>query len=126
MGTPWLPLPHLLTAPFAAVDAWWRSGIAAAIPAACAFVAGGLFLFAAARRIFDSTAAAVAAAALAALNPNLLYLQSTSMTEAYFFGELAALLYFTVADCPVLAALATIAATLTRYEGWFLLPFVAA
>ena len=126
MGTPWLPLPHLLTAPFTAVDAWWRSGIAAAVPAACAFVAGGLFLFAAARRIFDSTAAAVAAAALAALNPNLLYLQSTSMTEAYFFGELAALLYFTVADCPVLAALATIAATFTRYEGWFLLPFVAA
>ncbi|HUP03080.1 MAG TPA: hypothetical protein VMU19_03765, partial [Bryobacteraceae bacterium] len=122
---PWLPLPHLLMAPFAAVDSWWYSGIAAAPPAALCFVAGGLFFFAGARRVFSSTAAALAAAALAALNPNLLYLQSTSMTEAYFFAELAALLYFTVAERPIPAALATIAATLTRYEGWFLIPFVA-
>jgi hypothetical protein len=124
-GTPWLPLPHLLTLPFTVVDSWWRSGLAAAIPAACAFVIGGYFLFAATRRIFSSTAAAVVATALAALNPNLLYMQSTSMTEAYFFAELAALLYFTVADLPVLAGLVSIAATFTRYDGWFLLPFVA-
>jgi hypothetical protein len=36
-----------------------------------------------------------------------------------------ALLYFTVRGAPELAALATVAATLTRYEGWFLIPFVA-
>jgi hypothetical protein len=112
--------------PFARVDAWWRSGIAAAFPSACFFVAGGLFLFAAVRRIFDSSSAAFAAVALSALNPNLLYLQSTSMTEAYFYAELAAILYFVVADAPVLAALATILATLTRYEGWFLIPFCGA
>jgi hypothetical protein len=124
LGTPWLPLPHLLTAPFAHVDAWWRSGIAAAPAAAISFLGGGLFLFAAVRRIFDSTAAAVAAAALAALNPNLLYLQSTAMTEAFFYAELAAILYFTVSEHALAAALATIAAVLTRYEGWFLIPFV--
>ena len=107
------------------MDAWWHSGIAAAPPAALAFVAGGVFFFAAVRRIFDSTPAAIAATALVALNPNLLYLQSTAMTEAYFFGALAAILYFTVADLPLLAALATNAAVLTRYEGWFLIPFVA-
>jgi hypothetical protein len=98
LGTPWLPVPHLATALFTPNDAWWRSGIAAAFPAAFCFVAGGLFLFAAVRRVFDSTAAALAAAALAALNPNLLYLQSTSMTEAYFFAELSALLYFLAID----------------------------
>ena len=48
------------------------------------------------------------------------------MTEAYFYAELAAVLYCTVSGRPVLAAVATIAATLTRYEGWFLIPFVAA
>ena len=53
------------------------------------------FLFAAVRRIFQSTAAAAAATGLAALNPNLLYLQSTAMTEAVFFAALMALLYFT-------------------------------
>ena len=76
--------------PFTRVDAWWHSGIAAAFPAAFCFVVGGVFLFAAVRRIFESDAAALAATALAALNPNLLYLQSTSMTEAYFFAELMA------------------------------------
>lgn len=84
-----------------------------------------MFLFAAVRRIFDSTSAALAATTLVAFNPNLLYLQSTAMTEAYFFAALAALLWATVADHPVVAALATNAAVLTRYEGWFLIPFVA-
>jgi hypothetical protein len=125
LGSPWLPLPHVLLIPFARVDAWWRSGIAAAPAAALSFVLGGTFFFAAVRRIFDSTSAALAATALCALNPNLLYLQSTAMTEAYFFAALAALLYCTVADRPLLAAFATNAAVLTRYEGWFLIPFVA-
>lgn len=125
LGTPWLPLPHLLIAPFAAADFWWRSGMAAAPASALSWIAGGLFFFAAVRRIFDSAAAALAAVSLVALNPNLLYLQSTAMTEPFFFAGLAALLYFAVAERPVPAALATIAAALTRYEGWFLIPFVA-
>jgi hypothetical protein len=133
LGTPWLPLPHLALLPFVRVDAWWRSGIAAAPPAAACFVAGVAFLFAAVRRIFGSTPVAVAAAGLAALNPNLLYLQSTSMTEAYFFAALTALLYFCVRfrdtqgwPSVVGAAIAVTAATLTRYEGWFLIPFTTA
>jgi hypothetical protein len=128
-----LPLLHLLIAPFARVDAWWQSGIAGAISPAICFVAGGSFFFAAARRIFDSTAAAVTALALFALNPNILYLQSVPMTELVFFATLAALLYFTVRFketqgwlWAAAAGIAACAGTLTRYEGWFLLPFVAA
>ena len=118
--------------PFVRVDAWWHSGIAASFSAALCFVIGGTFLFAAARRIFQSTAAAVAATGLAALNPNLLYLQSTAMTEAVFFAALMALLYFSVRFRETQrwasvagAGVATCAATLTRYEGWFLIPFAA-
>jgi len=125
LGTPWLPLLHVLLIPFVRVDRWWQSGIAAAFPSAAFFVMGGAFLFAAARRVFDSTAAGVTAAALAAFNPNLLYLQSTSMTEAIFFGCMMALLYFTVRDWAAAAGIAACAAALTRYEGWWLLPFVA-
>ncbi len=133
LGTVWLPLPHVLTMPFAQVDAWWRNGIAASFAPAAFFIMGGVFLFAAVRRIYDSTAAAFAAAALATLNPNLLYLQSTSMTEGYFYGELMAALYFTVRyretqglGAAAGAGVAVCAAALTRYEGWFLIPFVAA
>src|SRR5215475_4778967 len=51
LGTPWLPLLHVLLIPFVRVDSWWHSGLAAGIPSAAFFVAGGVFLFAAARRI---------------------------------------------------------------------------
>jgi len=115
--------------PFVAVDRWWRSGLAAAFSPAICFVAGGTFLFAAARRIFDSTAAGVAAAGMVALNPNLLYLQSTAMTEAVFYVAFMALLYFVslepTAASAVGAGIAACAGTLARYDGWIVLPFVA-
>lgn len=132
LGTVWLPLPHVLMLPFVRRDAWWRSGLAGAIPSALCFVAAGSFLFAAVRSLFSSHAAAVAATALLALNPNQLYLQSIPMTEPVFLACLTALLYFTVRFREtqsrvwlVLAGLAACAGTLTRYEGWFVLPFVA-
>jgi hypothetical protein len=133
IGTGWLPLLHLLAMPLAARDALWRSGLAGAIPPAVCFVVGVTFLFAAVRRVFRSATAGAVAAALYALNPNALYLQSTPMTEPIFFAGLAGLLYFTVRfgetqtlGSAVGAGIATFAATLTRYEGWFLIPFAAA
>ena len=133
IGTVWLPLPHLLLMPLAQIDGWWRNGLAAAIPSAVSFVLAGGFLFSAARRVFDSGAAAAAATALFALNPNVLYLQSIPMTEAVFWAAWMAVLYCTVrfGQTPgwgVVAGAGTACglATLTRYEGWFLIPFVAA
>jgi hypothetical protein len=131
LGTPWLPLPHLLMLPFVRNDWLWQTGLAGAIPAAICFVLAVTFMFAAARSVFRSRAAGAAAAALLALNPNLLYLQSTPMNEPVFLACLMALLYFTVRFArtqsiwlAVGAGLAACAGTLTRYDGWFLLPFV--
>lgn len=133
VGTVWLPLPHWLIAPLARVDRLWRNGLAGAIPPAACFVLAGWLLFASVRRVFDSTAAALAATALVALNPNLMYLQSTAMTEAIFLACLMGVFYGSVrfAEGAGLwaaagAGLAALAGTLTRYEGWFLIPFVAA
>lgn len=137
VGTVWLPLPHWVMLPFVRYDGLWRNGIAGAIPAALAFILAGSFLFAAAHRIFESVPAAGAATALFALNPNVLYLQSIPMTESLFSACLMALLYFSVRfrqtgsqtggwGAATGAGLATCAATLTRYDGWFLLPFAAA
>lgn len=61
-GTGWLPLPHVLIAPLAAVDSWWRSGLAGALPSALYFAIAGSFLFASAQRLFDSAAAGWTAA----------------------------------------------------------------
>jgi len=132
IGTVWLPLPHALMLPFVWSDWLWRTGLAGAIPAALAFIAAGGFLFAAVRRIFARAAAAWAALAVFALNPNLLYLQATPMTEPLSLALLAALLYTMVrfAQSPsfpwaAAAGAAGALGSLTRYEGWFVLPFAA-
>ncbi len=132
IGVVWLPLPHVLMAPFARIDALWLNGLAGALPTGACFVVAGTFLFAAARRAFRSQAAGVTAAALFALNPNLMYVQSTAMTEAVFSAALCGLLYFTVRfretqswGALTGAALAAAAGAMTRYEGWFVLPFAA-
>ncbi len=132
IGTVWLPLPHVLMLPFVQSDALWRSGIGGVIPAALCFVLAGWFLFQAVRRIFSHAAPAAAATAAFALNPNLLYLQGTPMTEAMSLCFALGLLYFCARfrdtrsplDASLAGALACLG-TLTRYEGWILLPFAA-
>ena len=131
LGSPWLPLPHAMMLPLVGDDRLWRSGLAGAIPSAVCFVLAGSFLFAAVRRFFGSTAPAVTAVALFALNPNVLYLQSIPMSESLFFACEMALLYFSVRfretqgwGAVAGAGLACCAATLSRYDGWFLIPFV--
>jgi len=131
IGTVWLPLPHLLMIPFVMHDAWWRSGLAGVIPSAICFVLAGTFLFAAALRAYSSIFAAWVVTLLFGLNLNILYLQSTPMTESLFLASLAALLWATVwfrdsqsVFAVIAAAVASNAASLTRYEGWFLIPFV--
>lgn len=133
LGTVWLPLPHLLMLPLVRNDQLWRTGLAGAIPSSVCFVCAGVFLCAAMRRASHSSAVAVASLAVLALNPNLLYLQATPMTETVVLAALMALLYFTVVfrdtqsfAAVVGAGLACLTASLARYEGWFVIPFVAA
>src|SRR5712691_7351924 len=46
LGTVWLPLPHILSAPLAAVDSLWQSGAAGSIVSVLCFIGTSLFLFA--------------------------------------------------------------------------------
>jgi hypothetical protein len=132
IGTVWLPLPHLLMLPLVGNAGLWRSGLAGAIPSSAGFICAGVFLYASIKRATQSSAAAVASLGLLAFNPNLLYLQATPMTETVVLAALMALLYFTVLfrETQTFAAVigagcASIAASLARYEGWFVIPFVA-
>jgi len=114
--------------PFVVHDSLWRSGLAGAIPNAVCFVLAAVFLFAAMRRVF-ATPAAWCAIGLFVLNPNALYLQSIPMTEAVFFATLMGVLFFScryresqhLGDLNG-TALMCLLATMTRYEGWILLP----
>ena len=131
IGTVWLLLPHLLLIPFVMHDAWWRSGLAGVFPSVACFVIAGTFLFCAARRVYGGAGSALAVALLFGLNPTILYLQATPMTELLFLASLAVLLWATLwfrdsqsLWAVLIAAAASNAASLTRYEGWFLIPFV--
>jgi len=132
LGTVWLPVPHLLMLPLVWNLRLWQTGLAGTIPAALCFVMAGVFLFLSARHVYESAAAGWAAMLVFALNPNLLYLQSTPMTEPIFFATLLALLYVTLryrdtnsSGALIGMALLNLIASLTRYEGWFLIPFIA-
>ncbi|MGH9614065.1 MAG: glycosyltransferase family 39 protein [Bryobacteraceae bacterium] len=133
IGGVWLPLPHALMLPFVIDDRLWITGLAGALPSAACFVIAGTFLFTSVSRVFHSNLAALASLAIFALNPTLLYLQATPMTEPVFFACLMALLFGTVwfaqsqrFIAAVFAGFAACAGTLTRYEGWFLIPLATA
>ena len=85
LGTVWLPLQHIAMLPFVWIDALWRSGIAGSIPSMVAYILGTLGIF----RLVSvraSNLAAYVAAAIYALNPNLLYMQTTAMNEPIFLA----------------------------------------
>jgi 4-amino-4-deoxy-L-arabinose transferase-like glycosyltransferase len=132
LGTTWLPLPHLLMIPLVGSDWLWRTGLAGGMVSAFCMTVAATFLFAAVRRLFQSSLAGWTAAAVFLLNPNTLYLGSIPMTEAVFFAALFGVVYFTTRFAETQgwgvlagAGVAACAGTLTRYEMWFLLPFIA-
>src|SRR5688572_15034213 len=96
LGTVWLPLSHVIMLPFVDSMRLWQSGWAATIPGVACFVFAGVMIFASARSVYGSGAAAACAALVLALNPNLLYLQSTPMNEHVFIAMEAAVLYFSL------------------------------
>jgi hypothetical protein len=128
-GAPWLPLPHLLDAPLVIFTPLWRTGIAGSVPALLALALGTWFLHRIVRRAWGAGAAAWAAL-FYGLNPSLLYLAAVPMTESVYLAAFLGLVdqcsEFAVQPRRGLAWRAGawgLAATLCRYDGWFVLPF---
>src|SRR5215471_17297299 len=136
-GTVWLPLPHLLDMPFVVNDWMWRTGLGGSIPSMIAYLVGVLGIFRLVRGLV-SRAAAWIAALIYALNPNLIYMQATAMTETIYLAFFIwAVVHFSefVWSAPTdshraakslqLCAITISAAMLARYDGWFLAACVA-
>ncbi|HXG89000.1 MAG TPA: hypothetical protein VNJ02_11750 [Vicinamibacterales bacterium] len=134
IGAVWLPLPHLLNMVPVQIDHFYRTG-AFAIGLSVLF--NGLATASIAGTVLALTASragAVLAAALYATNPNVLYLQSTPMTEPMLFGLTACQVFIFTRwvlepaphggaarrrlTMPAGAGWVTVAACLTRYEAW--------
>ncbi len=132
LGSVWLPLPHILLIPFVQNYAWWASGLAGVIPSALAYIASCAGIYRLARHWLNPAPSALALAFFA-LNPNLLYMQTTAMTEPLFLCEVIWIVVWLVewrlcldedpaqasrTQCLIAAAL--IAAIFTRYDGWII------
>jgi hypothetical protein len=130
LGSVWLPLPHVLLIPFVQIYSWWASGFAGVIPSALAYLASCAGIYRLARRWLQPAPSALALSFFA-LNPNLLYLQTTAMTEPLFICEMVWIVVWLVewrasleSDPRKLRRLlwciaaALIAAIFTRYDGW--------
>jgi hypothetical protein len=98
-GAVWLPLPHLLNAIPVQVDLFYRTGASAV---AFSIVSYGIAAGAIAwilLMLTSSIPAAAAGAAVFALNPNVLYLQSTPMTEPLLLATTTVAVAMLIAWC---------------------------
>ncbi len=125
IGAVWLPLPHVLNALPVQVDWFYQTGASAILLSIVSFAVTVACLSALVLRVTGSPWGAALAAALFAANPNVLYLQSTPMTEPLLFA-LSSLLVLQLAQWamsdagPIARATGwtIVAACLTRYEAW--------
>ena len=135
-GATWLPFNGFLMVPLIWNDVLFRSGLAAAIPSMLGFVVAGLYMYRIGRLVTSSRAGGWVAAAALMLNPSLLYMQSTAMSEITAIAAFIVATYYALrllrngsaadlAKCSTAVA----AGTLMRYENWVLavlfLPVVA-
>lgn len=86
VGAVWLPLPHILNALPVQIDSFYRSGASGVAISIASMALAAWSIARVTHLATGSITGGVVAAALLMLNPNVLYLQSTPMTEPLLFG----------------------------------------
>jgi|GEM_PF-737624 hypothetical protein len=128
LGGVWLPLQHWLMLPFVWSESLWQNGMAGVIVSMFGYIAASVGIYALSFLISNNKGVAWLASLVFLVNANAWYMQSAPMSE------LLLLMFFVlVAYCLakwaqarelgwlIATALALVGATLTRYDGWFLL-----
>lgn len=127
LGSVWLPLNHVLMIPTIWSDFMWHSGLSGAIISMLSYIATGILIYLILNTLNVSIWGRLCAVAVFALNLNVLYLQSTAMTELLLISTSTASAYYLILwskDDKILnlikCAFWLMLASLTRYDGWFL------
>ncbi|MBI2008649.1 hypothetical protein HYS82_03280 [Candidatus Amesbacteria bacterium] len=131
LGSVWLPLTHLLMVPTIWNDFMWHSGLAGAIQSMAGFVATGLLIYKILEKLNVGILGRLVGVAVFVANLNILYLQSTAMTELPLLATMTAGCYYlikwhqsdNILDV-IKSAFWIMLSSLVRYDGWFL--FIAA
>ena len=127
IGSVWLPLPHILMLPTIWSNFMWHSGLSGSIISMISYVVVGILIFKFLEKLNVNIIGRIIGVAIFALNPNILYLQSTAMTELLLLATMMAgsyyfFLWFKENDNLMLikSAFWIMLSTLVRYDGWFL------
>lgn len=133
LGSVWLPLPHILMIPTIWNDFLWHTGLSGALISMVSFVGTGVLIYVFLKRLNVGILGRLIGVAIFALNLNILYLQSTAMTELLLIATMTAGVYELVMWTKnekilhiIRASFWIMLSTLVRYDGWFLLIFAAA
>ncbi|HZZ98685.1 MAG TPA: glycosyltransferase family 39 protein [Candidatus Saccharimonadia bacterium] len=128
LGSVWLPLPHILMIPTIWNDWMWHTGLSGSLQSMASYVITSVIIYRFLKRLGADKASAVFGTALFALNLNILYLQSTAMTELLLIGTMTLSAYELIKwhednsiQTLVKTAFWIMLSTLIRYDGWFLL-----
>lgn len=127
LGSVWLPLPHILMVPTIWNDFMWHSGLSGALISMVSFVATGVIIYIFLKNLGINALGRIMGVFVFAANINVLYLQSTAMTELLLLSTMTAGVYELFMWQKenklihlVYSAFWIMLATLNRYDGWFL------
>lgn len=126
LGSVWLPMSHILSLPLIWNDMLWHTGLAGSLISMAAFVVSAVAIYKLVMHLSESRVGSIFAASAFVLSLNMLYLQSTSLTEPlyiclFILTVLFLLKYIKYRSDSALIALALVSAVgvLTRYDAWF-------
>lgn len=132
LGSVWLPLPHILMIPTVWNDFMWHSGLSGALQSMISFVATSLIIYHYLKRLGVGVLGRLVALFIFATNLNILYLQSTAMTELLLIATMTAASFELLRWYQkeyllnlVMTSFWVLLATLIRYDGWFLFLMMA-
>src|SRR2546423_4908835 len=93
-GGVWLPLPHILMMPFVWNDYLWRTGLAGSFAGMPCYVVSSAYIFLSARRLTKNSLVSFLGTLVFILNPNILYVQSTPLSETVCVVTFTAACYY--------------------------------
>jgi hypothetical protein len=127
LGSVWLPLPHILMLPTVWNDFMWHSGLSGGVISMISFVITGLVIDRFLQFLKVGYLGRLTGVFIFASNLNILYLQSTAMTELLLIATMT-LSAFELAKWSesdrvlelIRASFWIMLSTAIRYDGWFL------
>jgi hypothetical protein len=94
VGTVWLPLPHLMLLPFSLVDPLFKTGLAGTCISLPSIVITSMIIYRILKKQTSNSWVAIIGTNLYFMNPNILYLGVTAMTEGFFMLLFVASSYY--------------------------------